>query len=155
DDERSRMTEPVQAAMRPISGGELAFYAEHGWVKLDGLIPRGLAAELLAAAQAIQESFERELAAPSETTSLGAKELHGTRISSVRTPGWVGLYHGQRDCARLASFQIRNIRVDPFHALNFSESLGRTAQQLMNRSRLTDEPVGVRNCEDTIICKGP
>jgi hypothetical protein len=56
-----RTIDPARIAehVREVTDAELAFYREHGWVKLPGLISRELAAELLAAGLRWHERNER------------------------------------------------------------------------------------------------
>jgi ectoine hydroxylase-related dioxygenase (phytanoyl-CoA dioxygenase family) len=131
-----------QVEMREITDDELASYEEHGWVMLRELIPRALAAELLAAAQELRETVR-------SATDFEETE-HGRR---VRTDDYVAFEASFAET--FPSFQARKIRIDPFHSLTFSKAAGRTAQRIMNRSRLTGEPVGVRYLEDALLYKPP
>jgi hypothetical protein len=141
------MTPTLDVDMREITDDELAFYEEYGWVKLDGLISRELAAKLLSAAEELREKAR---------SSHDAKVDNGRRI--VETPDWVAFESAISDTSSFASapsFQARKIRVDPFYALTFSKAAGRVARQLMNRGRLTDAEVGARYCEDALLYKPP
>lgn len=112
---------------RHVTDDEVATYEEQGWVKLGGLITPETTAALLEA---------------------GERLLEATRSA----PDAV------RDCVvglNESIFQARKIRLDPFHSFTLSRDLGAVAHRLMNRRRLTDEEVGVRYCEDALICKFP
>jgi hypothetical protein len=43
--------------------------------------------------------------------------------------------------------------VEPFRSLALGESMGRNAQRLMNRTRLSDDDVPVRFLNDLVVCK--
>lgn len=148
--------------MRAVTDEEIAFYETHGWVKLDGLISRELAQTLLEGATALKANADGLRDTPanaSETKTATAAD--GSKTVDIRTPDWRGIWRdrpGSDPAVRDYSssyFQARNIRVDPFHSFNFSDEIGQTAHRIMNRIRLTDEPIGVRYCEDTIIYKPP
>src|SRR5688572_15699374 len=117
----------MNVEMRDITDEELELYERDGWVMLRELIPRSLAAELLDAAKDLME--RSRAAAPDAVLD------------------WVPTFTDN------FGFQARKIRVDPFYAFTFSKAVGRTAQRLMNRRRLTDEPVAVRYCEDALLYK--
>jgi hypothetical protein len=137
---RAEMAEQVE--MRAITDDELAHYEEHGWVMLRELIQRELAAELLAAAQELRATVRSS--AEFEQTEYGRQ---------VRTRDWVAFEGSFAETS--PSFQARKIGVEPFRSLTFGEAAGRTAQRIMNRGRLTDEPIGVRYLEDALLYKPP
>ena len=52
-------------------------------------------------------------------------------------------------------FAARDERREPFASLVFSHDLARAAVKIIDRRRLTDEPVGVRLVADMVTCKRP
>lgn len=117
----------LDEGIRDVSDDEIVTYEEQGWVKLDGLVSPDLVAELLEAAKRLLRTAQE-------------------------SPTDVG-----RAVVKLEEsiFQGRKIREEPFYSFTMNEGLGRVVHRLMNRRRLTDEPVGVRYCEDALICKFP
>jgi Phytanoyl-CoA dioxygenase (PhyH) len=94
-------------SIREVSDAEIDFYRVNGWVKLDQLISREFASELLDAAKTkMGESGEGHALRP-------GKDLVGF-------PSW----HDYHDIAE---------EDDTFAALGFSKGIGRAAQQLMQR----------------------
>src|SRR6476469_5752017 len=92
--------------MREVTDEEVAFYHENGWVKLEGLIPRGLAEEMLAKV---------------ETLFLEAESRQASEGINDR-PAW-------RDW----HFMARDDKVEPFRSLSISPVLGKNAQRFIGR----------------------
>jgi hypothetical protein len=140
----------LEIKVRDITDEEVAFYEEHGWVKLDGLIPRDLAAKLLGAARQLMERAEGE--APGERNTLPFRFGPISATQQVkRTAQWAARWYDLPTGAHF--FQAHLIRAEPFARLAFSKAMGRAAQRLINRRRLTADPIAVRYRDDTLICK--
>jgi hypothetical protein len=106
----------IAAHVREVTDAELAFYREHGWVKLPGLITPELAAALLAAGLEWHERNQKQTYAWHSMASAG---------------------------------------VEPFRSLVFSERMGRNAQVLMDRRRLSGVDVAARYRVDHFLNKNP
>jgi len=131
--------------VRDITDDEIAFYRENGWVKLDGLISSTLSAELLQAALELLKQVK--LMTPDSTTQHSNMGETFSMHSNV-TDDW-NVHWGE------LAFQARYLRIEPFLSLTMSQQLGRLAQKLINRERLTGRPVPVRYRSDTLLCKPP
>jgi hypothetical protein len=105
----------IAAHVRDITDEEVAFYLEHGWVKLVGLTTPEFAGELLKAGEAWHERNQKS------TTEWNPLAL--------------------------------SAGVEPFRSLVFSAIMGRNAQRLMDRKRLSGVDVGVRYRVDHFVCK--
>jgi len=110
-------TVSIDAHVRALTDAEVAFYLEHGWVKLDRLVTPEFAAELLRAGL---EWHERNQKPVVEWHSLAGEA-----------------------------------RAEPFRSLVFSEVMGRNAQRLIGRKRLSGTDVAVRYRIDHFACKVP
>lgn len=108
----------MRVSVREIGDAEVAFYQEHGWVKLDGLVDPDLVSQMRITAQKrLVESEE----------SKGAALVHDGSLA-------IGGH-------------------EPFRSVAFSERMGRSAQRLINRARLTGVDVPVRFKWDVLIGK--
>jgi ectoine hydroxylase-related dioxygenase (phytanoyl-CoA dioxygenase family) len=110
-------------SVREIIPDEVAFYEEHGWVKLDGLISRDTTAELLQAAKALRAEAEAEW-------EERRKTMGSHRVTFAKT----------------------NIASDPFYSFMLGDEIGAAAHTVINRRRLTDDRVAIRYCQDALIC---
>lgn len=129
----------VAVSVRDITDDEIAFYEENGWVKLDGLITPELTAQLLSAAEELMDA----------SAALAPDEGEGS--SGVRrstTDDWSATWGD-------FGFQARKIRINPFFDFTMSKPVGRLAQRIINRERLTGQPSAVRYLEDSLHCKPP
>jgi ectoine hydroxylase-related dioxygenase (phytanoyl-CoA dioxygenase family) len=106
----------IAAHVREITDDELAFYREHGWVKLPGLITPELASTMLASGLEWHERNQKQ------------------------TYAW---------------HSMAQAGVEPFRAFVFSERMGRNAQLLMDRKRLSGVDVAVRYRVDHFLNKNP
>ncbi|HYE07432.1 MAG TPA: phytanoyl-CoA dioxygenase family protein [Planctomycetota bacterium] len=107
----------IATHVRAVTDAEVAFYHEHGWVKLPRLTTPEFAAELLRVGR---EWHERN----------GKQE---TQWNALAMPG----------------------RIEPYHALMFSDVMGRNAQRLVDRKRLSGVDVPMRYRVDHFVSKPP
>jgi hypothetical protein len=106
----------IATHLREVTEEEIAFYREHGWVKLPGLI-----------------------------TPEFAQTLKDTTLD----------WHERNQKRPIEWHSMVKSEVEPFRSLVFSERMGRNAQRLMDRRRLSGVDVGVRYRADGILCKYP
>ena len=112
-------------AVREVTADEVAFYREHGWVKLDGLVRRDVVAAMLDWGK---HERERHLAAEASDTG-----------SQVRDHGiWTEWRFVATDDER-----------EPFRSVALSPEMGRNAQLLIGRD------VPVRYWYDLVAVKVP
>ena len=97
--------------MREVTDDEAAFYHEHGWVKLEGLIAPELAAEMLAQVRDTVAEAEAELV---------QGHVDGGRIRD-------------RADRRDWHFIGRDAGIEPFRSLVYSAEIGRNARKLIGR----------------------
>jgi hypothetical protein len=105
----------VAAHLREVTDAEVAFYHQHGWVKLDRLVTPELAAELL---------------------RVG---LEWHQRQGKQTTEWNAL--------------ATDANVEPFRSVMFSGIMGRNAQRLVDRPRLSGAEVALRYRADHFVCK--
>src|SRR5690242_19657405 len=117
---------------REVTDEEVAFYDDHGWVKLEQLISPELAAELLAAGKEIKRIAD-QLPPPGDANRASEHEFF-QRV--VETSDWTLRWHGEL-------FMAWDIRTEPVFGFTHSSSLGRAAHRLIHAARLGKD-VGVR-----------
>lgn len=118
--------------VRALRDEEIAFYRAHGWVKVEELIPRDVAAEMLDIVRPIVATP----AVADQTRRSPKLEDWGSRVVDS---GYWRDYH----------FIARDDRREPFHSIAFGEQIGRNSQRLFGRD------VGVRFNTDFIAVKVP
>lgn len=123
----------IAGAVRDVTDAEVEHYAEHGWVKLEGLLSPELTHALLTESQRLLATAPEDDGADTGNLSTGKR---GGRVVDVGT--WQD-YH----------FLARDDHVQPFHSLAFSRELGHAAQRLIGRQ------VPVRYHADMLACKMP
>src|SRR3954470_14533371 len=97
----------AKSAIRAVTADEVAFYQEHGWVKLEGLLSTEVAREMLAWAQTERERWNT-------STDSDTK-------SSVRDHGiWTEW-----------RFIASDDRREPFRSVALSPDMGRNVQRLV------------------------
>jgi hypothetical protein len=115
----------ARQAIREVTADEVAFYREHGWVKLDGLVRPDVVAEMLEWGRS--ERARRAAALDSDTGS------------QVRDHGiWTEWRFIATDDGR-----------EPFRSVALSRAMGRNAQRLIGRD------VPVRYWYDLVAVKVP
>ncbi|HEX4216223.1 MAG TPA: phytanoyl-CoA dioxygenase family protein [Candidatus Dormibacteraeota bacterium] len=107
----------IAASVREVTDDEVAFYQEHGWVKLDALIAPEFAAELLRVGE---DWHQREHKSTRDWNSLA---LHAD--------------------------------AEPYRSLMFSDRMGRNAQRLVNRERLSGTGIALRYRNDHFVARPP
>jgi hypothetical protein len=117
--------------VRDITNDEVSFFEDHGWVKLDRIIPPAKAAKLLQLSRGILEKAD----------------VTGTS----KEPRWTDSYW-YRNSLKYFS-EIGAIHLPEFLALHQSKEMGRLAHRLLNRERLTDNPTAVRYLAGSVFCK--
>ena len=116
-------------SVREATDDEVAFYRKNGWVKMEGLIPAQLAADMLAAikdrildADAVNTAGET---AGTPARIRGAKAGNQNAVYDV--PAWRDLHYVARD-----------EHLEPFNSLVTSKTIGKNARRFMGR----EVPVG-------------
>ncbi len=105
--------------IREVTDSEVAFYREHGWVHLRGLIDADTVAEM--------------------------RRVGGELIDDSGTPWTSGIWG-------VKPYLVRN-GIEPHRSVSLHPTMGRNAQRLINRERLTGFPVPVRLIHDAVVCK--
>jgi hypothetical protein len=83
---------------------------------------------------------------------LLSPELAGRMLAAVESDdASVGVKGGSHVWMHPALFD----RAEPFLSVTFAPAMGRNAQRLMDRQRLTDRPVGVQYRQDIVLGKPP
>lgn len=122
-------------SVREVTDDEVAFYEEHGWVRLPGLIDRTLAKRMLEVLEELYDSTSSLFRHPDDQAVTERKwrvsggDLRGLAESVTLESGWFWAY---------------GIDVEPVATFARSWELGRALHRLMNRQRLTDQSIGVR-----------
>jgi ectoine hydroxylase-related dioxygenase (phytanoyl-CoA dioxygenase family) len=120
----------VETLVRDVTDDEVAFYEQHGWVKLNRLIAPELAGELLVAVQ------ERDRIRQAQESARVDASTAGEPTGELLAEGRLAV-----DTASL------------FHRFMFSERMCRNGQRLINRQRLSGTDVPLRYGDDCLIAK--
>lgn len=130
--------------IRTVTDDEVVVFRENGWVKLDGLVDRGLIGELLGSAEEIKARAEASFAREPTLWQKKGEIVHrdfGEWSAAFLQPGpWFG---------------TGGVQTEPFRSFTYSQALGRVMHRLFDRKRLTDTEVGVRYCRNSIPCRPP
>ena len=123
------------SGIRTITNQEVDTFHREGWVRLDGLLARELAAELLGRAKEM-------MAAPDDgTAAAGSVSDTAQQVEGLKQVLDVGAFYDRRYLAMEGE--------EPFAGVAFSEQLGTNVQ------RLTGRNVGIRYRTDFLACKMP